>query len=141
MPNLMKEMTELKKLKFAALIVAAGLATTLAVAGPAGPAAAATTCSPSMSYEVDGWSGTVILYPRATCNGALQTLAIYGTAADTGETRSILYTHTSAGSYSGYGVAVPNRGPGTYCMGITIIWTLPNSPFEDDVSAQGCVQI
>lgn len=130
-----------KKVKSGIVLAVAGLATSFALVAPAEPAAAApVSCSISLTYEVDGWTGNVILYPRARCNGELQTLAISGTSPDTGEGNSMLYTNTSPGTYAGYGVAVPNRGHDTYCLGISVVWTLPLTGFANDVSGSGCVQ-
>ncbi|MFJ6654419.1 hypothetical protein ACIQLJ_16635 [Microbacterium sp. NPDC091313] len=118
------------------------IAAAVGLVGPlllAPPASADPACSPSLTYEVDGTAGTVILFPRATCNEATFTLTIYADAA--GESSSIVYSDRPAGTYSGYGVSVPNTGPGAYCATIDIVWSWAYATFTDDIQSRQCITL
>ncbi|GGH50614.1 hypothetical protein GCM10010921_29460 [Microbacterium album] len=57
-----------------------------------------------------------------------------------GRHSTITYTHRAAGTYPGYGVAVPNRGRGTYCLAVTVSWVW-GIIFAEERSGTGCVTI
>ncbi|GAA1843583.1 hypothetical protein ACFQZV_11150 [Microbacterium koreense] len=123
-----------------ASIAALGLAGALMI-GPASPAsAAAPTCQPASTYEVDGSTGHVIFYPTARCDGATVSLVVEGFSIETGSS-SIFYDGRPAGTYPGYGVSIPLDGPGEYCVVVSAVWTWAHGLYDEQASAKNCVYL
>ena len=88
------------------------------------PAQAAVACSTSAYAEVDGTRGVVVIYPSVRCAGETVTLTVDGFAIEN-DPDAVIYdgNPNPAGTYTGNGVELPNRGSGEYCAVVDAEWT------------------
>ncbi|MET0811540.1 MAG: hypothetical protein ABWY03_00705 [Microbacterium sp.] len=126
--------------RIGAALATLGLAGALAIVGAAPASAAAPVCQPSSSYEVDGSTGHVIFYPTVRCDGETFSLVVEGFSIETGSS-SIFYSGRPAGTYAGYGVAIPLHGSGEYCVVVSAVWTWAYGSYDEQASAKNCAYL